>query len=163
MHQGRFCPLPAFPRLPSFLFLFCGSRNVSMLSFFLALFSSRRRVALLTLSCASRAQLRHVFPSCISYPSEQFADHHRGRAQSPNLLSPLVSKLIGPQRIGTLVISHSPPPPGRIEPLRRGPSNLPPLKITVDLSPWGPFPICLKDSISHSKWKRNWSDGMGSL
>jgi hypothetical protein len=130
-------------------------QETSVCCLFLALFSSRRRVALLTLSCASRGQLRHVFPSCISYPDERFAGHHRGRAQSPSLHPHwLANPLVHKEKVHC-VLSHSPPPPGRIEPLRRGPSNLPPLKITVDLSPWGPFPICLKDSISHSRWKRN--------
>lgn len=60
-----------------------------------------------------------------------------------------------PQTGGYLV----PPPPGKISPLILGPSKRPPLKMTVLLSPNGPLPMCLKVSMSHSRWKRNCRDG----
>lgn len=38
-----------------------------------------------------------------------------------------------------------------------------PLNITVALLPWPPSPIGWKSSISHSRWKRNWREGVGSV
>lgn len=43
----------------------------------------------------------------------------------------------------------------------RGPSKRPPLKITVERSPLGPGPMCRNVSMSHSRWKRNWREGVG--
>lgn len=56
-----------------------------------------------------------------------------------------------------------PPPPGNISPRSFGPSNRPPLKMTVLRSPYGPSPMCLKVSMSHSKWKKNCSEGRGRV
>lgn len=60
------------------------------------------------------------------------------------------------------MVSQS-PPPGRMVPRRRGPSNRPPLKITVARLPCPPSPMGWKSSMSHSRWKRNLREGVGRV